>query len=88
MLRIRKPGLVKNKDPDTGPGSGMDIPDHISESLETILWVKILDFFDADLDPGSEIFSTLDPGWKISRIRNTCHISHLLYGITLPLSAF
>jgi hypothetical protein len=27
--------------------------DHISESLETIFWVKILKFFDAD------------PGWKI-----------------------
>jgi hypothetical protein len=27
-------------------------PDHISESLEIIFWVKILKFFDAD------------PGWK------------------------
>jgi hypothetical protein len=40
----------------------MNNPDHISESLETIFWVKILQFFDAD--PGSEIFLTLDPGWK------------------------
>jgi hypothetical protein len=32
--------------------SGMNNPDHISESLETIFWVKILKFFDAD------------PGWK------------------------
>jgi hypothetical protein len=32
---------------------------HISESLETIFWVKIIKFFDADPDPG--IFSTLDP---------------------------
>jgi hypothetical protein len=31
----------------------MNIPDHISESLETIFWVKILKFFDADADPGS-----------------------------------
>jgi hypothetical protein len=38
----------------------MNIPDHISESLETIFWVKILNFFDADADPG--IFMTLDPG--------------------------
>jgi hypothetical protein len=37
-----------------GSGSGMNNPDHISESLETIFWVKILKFFDAD--PGS--------GWK------------------------
>jgi hypothetical protein len=29
-------------------GSGMDIQDHISESLKTIFWVKILNFFDAD----------------------------------------
>jgi hypothetical protein len=35
--------------------SGMNIPDHISESLETIFWVKILKFFDADRDPGSRI---------------------------------
>ncbi len=32
----------------------MNNPDHISQSLETIFWVKILKFFDAD--PGS--------GWK------------------------
>jgi hypothetical protein len=31
----------------------MNNPDHISESLETIFWVKILKFFDAD--PGSGI---------------------------------
>jgi hypothetical protein len=37
----------------SGSGSGMNNPDHISESLETIFWVKILKFFDAD------------PGWKI-----------------------
>jgi hypothetical protein len=32
------------------PGSGINNPDHISESLETIFWVKILKFF--DVDPG------------------------------------
>ncbi len=45
----------------------MNNPDHISESLETIFWVKILKFFDAD--PGSEMekiavlknFSSMDP---------------------------
>jgi hypothetical protein len=40
----------------------MNNPDHISESLETIFWVKILKFFDADLE--SEM-------GEISRIRNT-----------------
>jgi hypothetical protein len=34
----RDPERVKNQDPDTG--SGMNIPDHISESLETIFWVR------------------------------------------------
>jgi hypothetical protein len=43
-------------------GSGIKIPDHISKSLETIFGLKILKFFDADPDPGSEIFLTLDPG--------------------------
>jgi hypothetical protein len=31
----------------------MTILDHISESLETSFWAKILKFFDADPDPGS-----------------------------------
>ncbi len=30
------PGWVKNQDPDPG----MNNPDHISESLETIFWVE------------------------------------------------
>jgi hypothetical protein len=43
----------------------MKIPDHISESLETIFWVKkILKFFDAYLDP--ESFLTQNPEWKNS----------------------
>jgi hypothetical protein len=33
---------------DPGFGSGMNISDHIFECLETIFWVKILKFFDAD----------------------------------------
>jgi hypothetical protein len=38
--------------------SEMNIPDHVSESLETIFWVKILKFF--NVDPG--ILFALDPG--------------------------
>jgi hypothetical protein len=34
---IRDPEWVKNQD----PGSGMNILDYISESLETIFWVEI-----------------------------------------------
>jgi hypothetical protein len=41
-------------------GSGINIPDHISESLETNFWIKILKFFDSDADP--KIVLTLGPG--------------------------
>jgi hypothetical protein len=50
--------MDKNQDPD--PVSGMDISGHISESLETIFGLKVLQFFNAD--PGSGIFFTLEPG--------------------------
>jgi hypothetical protein len=40
--------MVKNQDPDPGSESGKNKPDRISESLETIFWVKILKFFGAD----------------------------------------
>jgi hypothetical protein len=56
---IRDPGWVKNQDPDPGSGSGMNIPDYISESLATILGLKYLNSFDADPDPVSGIFLTL-----------------------------
>jgi len=59
----------------------MNIPDHISESLETIFWGKIpvpvLKFFDADAAQGLGLFQIRDPGWKkfgsgyTFRIRNT-----------------
>jgi hypothetical protein len=41
------------------------IPNHFSESLETIFWVKILKFFDAD--PGSE--NLFDPGSGMGKNR-------------------
>jgi hypothetical protein len=44
--------MGKNQNPNPRSGSGMNNKDHISESLETIFWVRILKFFDAD------------PGWK------------------------
>ncbi len=63
---IRSPERVENQ--DRGSGSGVNIPDHISESLETVFGLKILKFFDADpgQDPGSGIFLIRDPGWKYS----------------------
>jgi hypothetical protein len=45
-------------------GSGMNIPDHLPGSLETVFVLKILKFFDADPDPGSGIFMIRNPGWK------------------------
>jgi hypothetical protein len=41
----------------------MNIPDHISEILETNFFflLKIFKFFDADPDSVSRIFLTLDP---------------------------
>ncbi len=49
-------------------GSGMNNPDHIFLSLETIffcfLGVKILKFFDEDPGSGMETVRIRDPGWK------------------------
>jgi hypothetical protein len=49
-------------------GSEMNNQDHISESVETIFWVKILKFF-FDADPGSGMKKnrSRDPGWKKCR---------------------
>jgi hypothetical protein len=60
---IRDPECVKIRIRDENP-------DHFSESLVTIFWVKIPKFFDAD--PGFGIFLTLDPGWEkfVSGIRH------------------
>jgi hypothetical protein len=61
----------------------MNIPDHISERLETIFWVKILKLFDADPDPGSGTFLTRDPVWKKfgSKI-NIPDPQHLMYPVS------
>jgi hypothetical protein len=32
--------MEKDLDPDPGSGFEMNIPDHFSESLETVFWVK------------------------------------------------
>ncbi len=48
----RDPGRKKYFD----PGSKVNILDHISESLITIIWVKTLEFFVEDPDPGSGAF--------------------------------
>ncbi len=46
----------------------MSISDHISESLETIIfWFKNTSIFDADPDPGSGIFLTLNRGSRMEK---------------------
>jgi hypothetical protein len=52
----------------SGIGSGMNIPDHFFESLQTFFWVKI---FDADADPGSG--NLFDPGYGIQDGKNPQH---------------
>jgi hypothetical protein len=54
--------------------------DHISESLETIFWVKILKFFDANADSDSVFFSTLDPGSEIEKFRSGMENIHIRGG--------
>jgi hypothetical protein len=61
------PGSGDFLNPGSRSGSGMNIPDHISESLETIFGLKLLNFFNADSDPEFGIFLNLDLG---SGIRN------------------
>jgi hypothetical protein len=60
--------------------------DHISDSLESIFWVKILTFFDADPDPGSGIFFEPGSGMGKNRIRNTG--TKYLYGTGTALLFF
>jgi hypothetical protein len=43
----------------SGSGSGMNNPDHISEYLQTIFWVKILKIFYADPE-----WTKCGSGWK------------------------
>jgi hypothetical protein len=55
-IRIRDPvpfGLLDPEWVKSGYGSGMNILDHISEKWKQFFGLKILKFFDADLDPGS-----------------------------------
>ncbi len=76
-IRIRDPVLYYPwiRDPESGmskkPGSGfgMNNPSHISESLETVFWLKYLDSFMQIRirNLGSGIFVILDQG---SRIRD------------------
>jgi hypothetical protein len=48
----------------SGSGSGINNPDHISESLKTIFWVKKLKFFDPYPRSGMEKIRIWGPGWE------------------------
>jgi hypothetical protein len=50
-------------------GSGVNITNHISESLETIFWPKILKLFVADADPDPVSGNLFDPGSGMEKIR-------------------
>jgi hypothetical protein len=60
---IRDSKWVKNQ--GSGSGSGINNPDHISESKETVLWVKMLKLIDVDLGSGMEKIRILDPWMNI-----------------------
>jgi hypothetical protein len=66
-------------------GSGMNIPDHISESLETIFWVKILEIFDANADPPSG--NLFGPGSGMDKIwirdPQHCSVSVIVFPLLL-----
>jgi hypothetical protein len=53
------------KNPDSGSESGINNPDHIFESLETIFWVKTLEFLDVDPGSGMDKIRIRDPGINI-----------------------
>jgi hypothetical protein len=60
---VADPGSGEFLTPGSGiRGSGMNNPDHILESLETVfLWLK---YFDADPKSGMEKNRVRDPGWE------------------------
>jgi hypothetical protein len=69
------------------PGSGMNNPDHISESLETIFWVKILKFIDADPGTWMEKIRIRDRyGIRDGKIR--IWYKHPVYATTLLYNGF
>jgi hypothetical protein len=60
----------------------MNIPDHISESLETIFCVKILKFFDAD--PGSGNFFDAGSGTRDKHPGSATLLTKVFRCPTLP----
>jgi hypothetical protein len=59
----------------SGSGSGISSPDHISESFETIFWVKIIKFLDAV--PGSGMKKKFGSGIN-NAAKYTCIVKRCL----------
>jgi hypothetical protein len=55
-------------------GSGMNIPDHISESLEIFFGLKILKFVDADPAPGFGIRNIFEAGSEMEKMGSEINI--------------
>jgi hypothetical protein len=56
LLRIRIRDPLPFLVPESG--SGVNNPDHVSDSFETIIWVKTPKLFDADPGSGMEKFGS------------------------------
>ncbi len=45
----------------------MNISEHFTESLETVLGLQLLEHYDVDSEPGSKIFLTLYAGFGMEK---------------------
>jgi hypothetical protein len=63
-------------------GSGMNNQHHVSVSLVTIFWVKILKFFVAVMGSGIREGKSSDPGWKNSDLGSGINITDPQHCIT------
>ncbi len=79
-IQIRDPVLFVLFYPWIRDTKKPDPPEHISESLETIFWVKI--FLRRS---GSGIFLTRDPGWKNFDLESGINIPNPQHGLLAPI---
>jgi hypothetical protein len=78
------PGSVIGQNQDPDPGSGMNIPVHITESLETIFGLKYLNSLMWMRIRDQGIFLTLDPGSGMEKILPKTGV-YIIITETLPL---
>ncbi len=69
---------IRIRDPRSGafltPGSGMNIPDHLSESSETVFRVKVLKIFSCGSGTGTQ--NLFDPGSRMEKFRSGIRDKH------------